>query len=239
MHHIITDEWSMRVFFKELTALYDSYFQRRQPPLNVPPIQHADFAHWERELLNRGLLEGQLNYWRMQLSGRISELKFKKGRKTTELKSFRTRSVAIEFDEDLFSDIREVAHAENATPFIVVLAALNILLYQCTEQRDIRIGTLMANRGRKESENVIGHFMNTIVLRNKIDQKLTFRQCVKQVGIGVRSALTNQELPFHHLAHVLEQERGIHRANLVPIMFIYHKRSSHNVCSGGLAISWP
>jgi amino acid adenylation domain-containing protein len=229
MHHIITDEWSMRVFFKELTALYDAYFQRRQPPLNVPPIQHADFAHWERELLNRGLLEGQLNYWRMQLSGRISELKFKKGRKTTELKSFRTRSVAIEFDEDLCSDIREVAHAGNATPFIVVLAALNILLYQCTEQRDIRIGTIMANRGRKESENVIGHFMNTIVLRNKIDRKLTFRQCVKQVGTEVRSALTNQDLPFNHLAHVLEQERGIHRANLVPIMFIYHKRSSDAV----------
>jgi amino acid adenylation domain-containing protein len=229
MHHIITDEWSMRVFFKELTALYDAYFQRRQPPLNVPPIQHADFAHWERELLNRGLLEGQLNYWRMQLSGRISELKFKKARKRTEIKSFRTRSVAIEFDEDLFSDIREVAHAENATPFIVVLAALNILLYQCTEQRDIRIGTLMANRGRKESENVIGHFMNTIVLRNKIDRRLTFRQCVKQVGTGVRSALTNQDLPFHHLAHVLEQDRGIHRANLVPIMFIYHKRSSDAV----------
>jgi acyl carrier protein len=86
MHHIIADEWSMRVFFKELTTLYGAYCQGREPPSSAPPIQHVDFAHWERELLNRGLFEGQLNYWRMQLMGRISELKFKKARKRTEAK---------------------------------------------------------------------------------------------------------------------------------------------------------
>ena len=225
MHHIVTDEWSMRVFFKELTTHYGAYFQGLEPASSLPAIQHADFAHWERELLNRGLFQEQLNYWTKQLTGRISQLKFKKARQRTKPKSFRTRRILLEFPKDLCPAVRQVAKAENATPFVILLAALNILLYRSTGQRDIRVGTLMANRSRKETEQVIGHFMNTVVLRNRVTPQLTFRQFVKQVGDGLRSALTNQELPFHHLARVLKQERGIPGGALVPVLFIYHKRA--------------
>jgi amino acid adenylation domain-containing protein len=237
MHHIITDESSMRVFFKELTSAYSAYSQGRELQLSAPPIQPADFAHWERELLNRGLFERQLNYWRIQLSGGMSELTFKKAVKRTKSKSFRTARVSIELAEGLFDAIRATGKAENTTPFVIVLTALNILLYQYTGQKDIRIGTLMANRGRKESEAVIGYFMNTVVLRNRIDPQLPCRQFVKHVGKSLRSALMNQELPFNHLAQVLKQERGILGANFVPIMFIYHKRSSNVVRLPGISFA--
>jgi amino acid adenylation domain-containing protein len=237
MHHIISDEWSMRVLYKELTTFYDAYSRGVELPPSVCPVQHADFTHWERELLNRRLLEGQLHYWTKQLAGPVTELKFKKARRSTKPKSFGTRRILFEFAEDLFPAIRQVAKAENATPFGIILAALNILVYQWTEQRDIRVGTLVANRGRKESEYVIGHFMNTIVLRNKVVPQLTFRQFVKQVGKGLRSALANQELPFHHLAQVLKRDRGISRATLVPVMFVYHKHSLDVVRLSGMTFA--
>ena len=83
----------------------------------------------------------------------------------------------------------------------------------------------MANRTRKESEEVIGHFTNTIVLRNRVNPKMTFRQLIRQVGRIFRSALANQELPFEHLARVLKKEREISRASLFQVMLIYHRRS--------------
>jgi amino acid adenylation domain-containing protein len=234
MHHIITDEWSMRVFFRDLATLYDAYCKGGEPPLTAPSIQHADFAFWERNLLNRGFLDGQLNYWRMQLAGQISELEFRKTRKGTEPTTFGTKHVSFELTENVFRSIRKVAVSENCTPFVIVLAALNILVFEWTDKSDICVGTLMANRGKKESENVMGHFVNTVVLRNKIDRQLTLRQVVKQVGMGLRLALANQVVPFQHLAHVLKQERGIRPANLIPIFFIYHKRSSNTVKLHGI-----
>lgn len=237
MHHIIGDEWSMRLFRNELSALYEAYSQGRASPLPVLPNQFADYACWERQLLRDDLFDTQLNYWKKQLTGGMLELKFKKARKRTQRITFRTRRLPLEFEGTLFSDIKKLAHVENDTPFIIVLSALNILLQRWTGQRDIRIGTLVANRARKESEQVIGHFANTVILRNRVGPKMTYHQVIRQVGKVFREAVANQELPFEHLARVLERERKIRRTSLFRVMCMYHKPSLEVVNLHGITFA--
>jgi Condensation domain len=225
MHHIIGDQWSMRIFRNELSALYESYSQGRSTPLPAPRSQYADYACWERRLLKDDLFKRQLDYWKKRLAGSMLEPQFKRARKRTQRITFRTKRLPLEFEGNLFSDIKKLARVENDTPFIIVLAALNILLHRWTGQRDIRIGTLVANRARKESEQVIGHFVNTVILRNRLGPSMTVHQLIAQVGKVFREALANQELPFEHLARVLERERKIRRTSLFRVMFMYHKPS--------------
>ena len=176
MHHIISDEWSMRVFWTELTKLYEAFFLGRAAALPKPSIQYADFANWEVQTVQNGRLHEQLDYWRKQFSGPLPQLRFTKGRRRRKPLSFQTKRRRIDFGEDLSAAIKTLSSKEHVTPFIVVLAVLNVLLHLWTGQQDIRIGTLVANRARKESAEVIGHFVNTIVLRTTVDPTMTLRQ---------------------------------------------------------------
>jgi amino acid adenylation domain-containing protein len=224
MHHIVSDEWSVRVFRRELTDLYEALSPGRAVPLREASIQCADFASWEVHLVESGLLYKQVVYWRKQLASPLSELQFRKARKGKRTLSFRTKRHAIDVDKNLSIAIKMLASKEQVTPFLVVLSALNVLLYLCSGQRDIRIGTLVANRARKESEGMIGHLVNTVVLRTFIEGTMTLREVIEEVRRIFHSALANQELPFEQLARLLEGD-GIRRASLFQVLLSYHETS--------------
>ena len=222
MHHIISDEWSMKVFRRELIDLYEAFSLGRAAPLPEPSIQYADFACWEVQTVENGLLHKQLDYWRKQFAGPLPQLQFKNAaRKRKRPLSFRTKRQPIDIDKNLSAAIKTFASKEQVTPFIVVLSALNVVLYLRTGQRDIRIGTLVANRARKETEGVIGHFVNTVVLRTYIDGTMTLREVIEQVRKVFHSALANQELPFEQLARLLEREGMIKRTLLFQVLLNY------------------
>src|SRR5262249_55962353 len=181
MHHIISDHGSMQIFRTELAKLYEAFSQGKTSPLAEPVIQFVDYSLWERRLIDDGHLDEQLAFWKDQLGGPLSRLNFKKhGIEENEL-SFRTARLPIELDETLFTDIKALARKENCTPFMVLLAALSILLYLQTGQEDIRIGTLVANRSRPESRGVFGHFINTIILRIELYPDMTWKQLLMHV----------------------------------------------------------
>ena len=116
---------------------------------------------------------------------------------------------------------------------MVLITALNIMLYLYTGQQDIRIGILVANRLRKESEGVIGHFVNTVIIRTTVLPQMTFNELLKQVRKVTLSAYAHQELPFDHLVQTLEELRKIDRASLFQVMLIYNNvRSESLECSG-------
>jgi amino acid adenylation domain-containing protein len=237
MHHIISDRWSMRVFGSELAALYEAFSQGRPSPLPDPPIQFYDFACWERRSMDGELMKVQLAYWKKQLAGPLHTLDFQgKGRRKKRL-SFRTSRHEIDLDEKLFSGVKAVSRKENVTPFMVLLAALNVLLHMYTGQRDIRIGTLVANRGRKEIEGLIGHFINTVILRTQLSPKMTFKQLLNQVRNVALAAYAHQELPFEQLAQTLEKQRNIDRASLFQVLFNYQSFSLESPEVVGLAFA--
>jgi len=229
MHHIISDHWSMRIFRSELLLLYEAFSGGRSSPLPEPAIQFADYASWERRLLDEGLLNTQLAFWKKQLAGSVSQLEFRKNGKPRKKPNFHTARQLMELDETLFTGIKALARRENCTPFVVLATALNILLHLYTGQRDIRIGTLVANRGRRETEGVIGHFVNTTILRTYLAPEMTAKQLLEQVRRSALMAYAHQELPFEQLARVLEGDRIVDRGSLFQVLLNYqhhHFKSS-------------
>jgi amino acid adenylation domain-containing protein len=234
VHHIISDHWSMQVFRTELAALYEAFCQGKPSPLRNLPIQFCDFASWERGSGNIEFMQAQLASWKRQLAGPLRNLEFKRGSRGF---SYRTASIPIEIHDKLFARIRDLNRKENSTSFMVLLSALNIVLHDYTGQQDIRIGTLVANRSRRETEGLIGHFINTVILRTQLSPNMTYKELLRDVREVALDAYAHQELPFEQLARVIEQEQLVDRSSLIQLMFIYQNLASQYVSLPGLILA--
>ncbi len=207
MHHIVTDQWSMGVFRSELEALYGAYSQGQSSPLPELSLQFGDFVVWQKRLLELGLLRRQISYWKKQLAEPLSTLDFQKGhRRRRKRIRFRSARQPIEIDVALFEAVKRFARRENSTTFMVFATALMILLHLLTGERDIRISTLVANRNQRNTEGIIGYFVNMLILRNYVSPEVTVRQLLKEVRNVCLSAYTRQDLPFDYLESLLENE---------------------------------
>ena len=238
VHHIISDRWSTGIFRRELTTFYRNFCEGKPSLLPEPPIQLADFAYWERSLLDNGLLNKQLAYWKKQLANPPPPLKFQGKNNTCSEIGIRSSRYPIHIEESLFKAIKAFAQKENCTPFMVVLTALNMVLYLYTGQEDIRIGTLAANRGLRETETAIGHFLNTVVLRTRVAPNVTVKELLAQVREVTLAAHAHQELPFEYLAQHLDEE-NVGRGSLFQVLCNYHNVSAESFELPGLKIaSW-
>ena len=235
IHHIVGDHWSMQIFRSDLELLYEAYSKGRLSPLAELEIQFADFAVWERSVVNGGLLQRQLDYWTEQLSGSVAQPLFRQEINPQRPRFQRSRE-PIEIDENALSHIRTIARREGVTPFMIVLTALSVFLHLTTSNREIRIGTLVANR-RPGTENTIGHFLNTIVLCLAVEQNMTCKQLLRQVRQATLSAFGHQELPFERLARLLKEEKQVDRAATFPVLLSYQMARVGSLDQLGLKIA--
>lgn len=226
MHHIIADGWSVSVFLNELSRLYISFSRGEESRLEELPIQYADYAEWQREYLSGEVLEEQVSYWTRQLgTGReLPVLELGRGRAAAGNEAdvetqWRGGYETIELDEELKQRLNERSRAEGVTLFMLLLAAWEVLLYRYTGQRDIVVGTPVANRTRAEVEGLIGFFVNTLVLRVKVAGRESFRELLKQVREVTIGAYEHQEMPFERLVEVLQPERSVSHSPLFQVMF--------------------
>jgi NRPS condensation-like uncharacterized protein/acyl carrier protein len=220
-HHIIVDGWSMILFFRDLAELYNGSLhgdQARPPNL---PIQYRDFTNWQREALQAGLLDGQLAYWKEQLSEPLAPLEFSTGVDRNDVLSLFTARKKLSISGQLFQSFNSLVRQLKSTPFTVLLAVLNILLYRYLAEEDLRIGTLAANRNYKETANIIGHFLNTLILRTRISEHLSFRELLNLVKSITTSAFSHQDLPFETLIQELENQFKIQPNRLSPVLFVF------------------
>jgi amino acid adenylation domain-containing protein len=237
IHHIISDYWSMQIFRDELIALYDAFAKGSPPALPKPAIQFADYAIWEKHLVETGHLDSQLSYWKRRLACPVlygTGLNDGKRRRAASVPTIRR---SLEIGEDLFAGIKTVARSNNCTPFIVVFTVLSIVLHKWSGEEDIRIGTLVANRAQGKTENVIGHFLNTVVLRIEVSSKMSFGELLSQVRRVTLAAHVNENLPFEHLARVLEQEHKAARDFLFPILMSYQMSNCEPLERSGLTFA--
>ena len=237
MHHLITDQWSMGLFRQELAALYAAHVNDLPSPLPDLPVQFADFAAWQRALVEQGFLARQVSYWRNQLGGPLTALVFRRGARRAETLRFHSSRRTIEFNAALFGRIKTFALEQNCTPFMVFVAALNILLYRYTGQRDIRIGTLVANRGQSGTDGVIGYFVNALVLSARVQPDMTLTQFIKIVRATCLEAYAHQDLPFEYLETLMEKTRKGRRAPLYQIMLNYRNVPPLRAENHGLKIA--
>ena len=221
LHHVISDGWSMMLFFRDLVELYDSVLHGDQSRLLDLSIQYVDFTLWQRGVLQEGLMDGQLSYWKRQLSEPLTPLKFSSGVLQNDEMSFFTARKRISISGKLFQSIKTLARQERTTPFVVLLTVLKILLSRYLGEEDIRVATLVANRHRNEVENLIGHFVNTVILRTRISENLNFKKLAQLVRETTVSAHSNQDIPFEVLLQTFENETTMRCDLLSPVLFIF------------------
>ncbi|HEU4834641.1 MAG TPA: amino acid adenylation domain-containing protein, partial [Pyrinomonadaceae bacterium] len=219
MHHIITDGWSINVFIKEMAALYTAFVEGRPAPLAELPVQYADFASWQREWLQDEVLEAQLSYWRQQLAGAPPVLELPTDKPRPAVQSFAGTTHPVFVDSDVAEGLRALCRQEGVTLFMMLLAAWQLLLHRYLGQDDIVVGTEVANRNRKETEGLIGFFVNQLVLRTNFSSDPTFRELLRRVKDVCLEAYAHQDLPFEKLVEALQPERSLSYSPLYQIVF--------------------
>jgi amino acid adenylation domain-containing protein len=217
MHHIVTDGWSTEVFFRELWALYGAYAEGRESPLPPLAVQYADYAAWQRE--ESGGEARSLAYWRDRLEGAPTLLELPADHPRPPAPSFRGGTVAVNVPLKVAQGLRDVARSEGATPFMVVLAAFQVLLGRYAAAEDVVVGTVVAGRPRAETQGLIGLFMNTLVLRADLSGDPSFREVVRRARATVLGAYEHQDLPFGRLVETLQPERSLSHSSLFQVLF--------------------
>lgn len=218
LHHIVSDGWSMGLFFKELNSIYAEFVMGRPSPLPDLQIQYADFAEWQRKSLQGEVLEKQLTYWKSRLSG-LARLELPADRGRPAVTSFRGADLALHIDEELVTSLRKLSADHNATLFMTVLSAFQLLLHRYTGQDDIAVGSPVANRNRAEIEGLIGFFVNSLVMRTSFAGDPSFSELLGRVKEAAVEAYANQDLPFEMLVDELRPERDLSRNPLFEVMF--------------------
>jgi amino acid adenylation domain-containing protein len=218
MHHIISDGWSLGIFWRELIAVYNSFYIGRPSPLPDLPIQYADFAVWQRERLQGEKLAELTSYWKQQLSG-ISPLQLPADRPRPPVLSYRGAFQELVFPGAMTRALRALSQHEGTTLFMTLFAAFAVLLHRYTGQDDIVVGSYVAGRDRAELEDLIGFFINTLVLRADLSEDPSFRTLLGRVREMALNAYAHQELPFEKLVEELQPERDLGRNPLFQVSF--------------------
>ena len=215
-HHIATDGWSLGVFRRELSEVYNALREDRRALLPELAIQYADYALWQREHLRGQTLQRLLSYWRSQLEG-SQPLELPLDRRRPAVQRHRAASLSVTFAEEVSEGLRHLSCRENSTVFICLLAALKVMLFRYTGQEDISVGLPIANRGHAEVENLIGCLLNTLVVRTRPSSKTPFREFLQRVREVALEAYAHQELPFEKLLEELQPERNLNRTPLFQV----------------------
>lgn len=219
IHHIVYDLWSMGVLFRELAALYEAFSRGRPSPLSELSIQYADYAIWQREWLSGEVFGKQLSYWKKQLSNAPAVLDLPTDRPRPAVQSFNGSHESMSLPKKLSEDLQELSQREGVTLFMTLLAAFQTLLSRYTNQDDIVVGSPIAGRTRAEVENLIGFFVNNLVLRTDVSGDPTFQELLVRVREVTLGAYAHQDLPFEKLVEELHPERSLSLSPLFQAMF--------------------
>ncbi|MGZ9706144.1 amino acid adenylation domain-containing protein [Pseudomonas sp. GNP013] len=218
-HHIVSDGWSMQLMVEELVHLYAAYSQGHTPQLPELPIQYADYALWQRRWMEAGEKARQLSYWQNLLAGEQPVLELPLDRPRPAQQSHRGASLQVHLPTTLVAGLKRLAQQEGVTPFMLLLASFQTLLYRYSGQSDIRVGVPVANRNRLETERLIGFFVNTQVLKADLDGQMSFAQLLQQTKARALEAQAHQDLPFEQLVVALQPERSLSQNPLFQVMF--------------------
>jgi amino acid adenylation domain-containing protein len=235
LHHLVTDGWSQRLFWKELGALYGARLNGAPNEVAELPIQYRHFAEWQRAWLGTRAAEEQLSYWRAQLEG-LTELPLRTDRHRPEIWSGRGARHPLKFSRALSRAITSLSRDHRATVFMTLLAAFQCLLYRYTQHDDVAVGSVIANRNQIQTESVMGMFANTIVLRTNLSGDPSFSEILQRVRQVTLDAYRNQDLPLEEVLRTLQVSRSIDRNTLFQVMFILQNPPPRAPALAGLSV---
>ncbi|WP_322083135.1 non-ribosomal peptide synthetase [Burkholderia sp. BCC1972] len=203
-HHAITDGWSSRCAFDELSAAYRAYAEGREPSLPDLPIQYADYADWQRAMLAGGEGARQLDYWRDALRDVPGPLALPVDRQPGAVRTLQGARVSVRLPDAVAADVRHLARDAQATVFTVLLAALDAWLSRLTGATDVVVAVPVAHRQRPETRALLGLFLNTVALRVQVAPTLPFRALVDAARTAALDAVAHQDVPFERVVDAVK-----------------------------------
>jgi hypothetical protein len=218
IHHVVFDGWSIGIFVRELSQIYNTLKSGKFSQLPKLHIQYADFAVWQRSRLDGRNLETSLSYWKSQLD-KLPTLKLPIKRFQPLMDTASSAREEFELSKGLTEELRSLSHRTGTTLFMVLLAAYNVALCRYTGQTDIAVGTPIAGRNHPAVEGLIGFFLNMLVLRTDMSGNPTFCQLLERIRQVCIDAFAHQDLPFEKLVEELRPTRDLTNNPLVQVTF--------------------
>ena len=219
MHHIVSDGWSLVLFFQELSTVYDAFSRGEASPLPELAVQFADYAAWQRQWLQGETLQTQLNYWKQQLGGELPVLELPADRPRPAMQTFNGAREWLVLPEHLTQSVLALSRREGVTLFITLLAVFKVILYRYTGDEDVIVGSPIANRPQTETESIIGFFLNNLALRSDLSGEPSFREVLARVRKTALEAYANQDVPFEKLIDAVRPERDLSRTPIFQVYF--------------------
>jgi non-ribosomal peptide synthetase component F len=226
MHHIVSDAWSLDVLQREFVDFYLARSKGETAQLENLPVQFADYAVWQQGHLNETEQARQLDYWKEQLVGAPTVLELPTDRQRPSEQSYRGARLRRLMPVALRDALKKLARERDATLFMVLLAAFDVLLHRYSGQDDIVVGTPIAGRQRSELEGLIGLFLNTIVMRAQLSDGGSFTELLDQVQATSMDAFAHQDLPFEKLVDELAPERDMSYSPVFQVLFMLQNAPS-------------
>nr|WP_225895950.1 non-ribosomal peptide synthetase [Dendronalium phyllosphericum] len=237
-HHMVHDGWSFNnVFLNEFLALYQAFCLNNPSPLPELTLQFADYAHWQREWVKSEEAQAQLAFWQQKLSGSPPLLELPYDRPRPVEQTYNGTQIRVELPITLCESLRVLSRQERTTLFMTTLAAFLIILRRYTAQDDLCVGTAVANRRMRETEQLIGMIVNNLVLRTDLSSDPTFRELLERVRQVTLEAFANEDLPFDKVVEVLKPIRNLSYNPLFQVMFSFHDSPRPDLTLPGLKIA--
>ena len=220
VHHIVYDAWSIGIFVRDVSRFYNAIVKGETPDVEPLSIQFGDFAVWQHERFQESQIQDDLEYWKRQLAD-LTTLQMPTDHPRPSIQTHRGGKKSFILNEALTAAIKTLSRNENATLFMTLLAAFQTLLHRYTSQDDIVVGTAVDGRPQLETEEVIGFFLNTLVLRSQFSGNPTFRRLLERVREVCLGAFNHRNFPFDKLVEELHPERNLSYNPLFRVGFVF------------------
>ncbi len=236
MHHIISDGWSIGIMINELSEHYEKYLNNENYSVQSLDIQYSDYADWMNNWLKDEILERKLKYWKDKLKGIPEVLELPLDYTRPPVQTFNGASINFSIDKKYSNKLNSINKKEGLTNFMSLLTIFEILLTKYSRQDDIVIGSPIANRTNPKVENLIGFFVNTLIIRNKLDLKNTFLETLKETRSVILEAFNNSDVPFEYIVDAVQPERSMSHSPIFQVAFVYQNNNNELFSLKGLEV---
>lgn len=219
IHHLVCDGWSLDVLFRELNELYSAFAGGQSPELPTPSLRYVDFARWQREPRQRDLFSQRTAWWKQKMSGAATVLDLPADRPRPQIESGAGDIEPLHLSPSLLKELEALGQEENATLFMVLLAGFWMVLHRQSGLEEFLIASATAGRQRPETHDIVGFFVDTVVLRADLTGEPTARDVVRRARDTLLEAMNYSDVPFERVVESMTLPRDLSRHSLFQVMF--------------------